>query len=205
LLYVATGENNARTSAIVAQLSTSDLTSIVSAPIGLNNITNIHSPALNEPYFSGNADMPGTTQEWFLYACGLANGPATSPVLYRVGFTGATPVMNSAADATTISLSANNAEQCSPITEFANGVDRLFLGLLTAAFVDSLDISTTTTPALSAQVSEAGGTSGIIIDNASSAAQASSIYFTNEANSASCRTGVTNHRCGVKLTQSGLQ
>jgi hypothetical protein len=207
LLYVVTGEDSTRTSAIVAQLSTSNISSMVTAAIGLNNITNIHSPAFNEPYYSGNANMPGTTQEWFLYACGLANGPiVTSPVLYRVGFTGtlpAPPVMNSAVDATTVSLSNNNAEQCSPLTEFANGVDRLFIGLRTSAFVESFDISSSTTPALGPQVSEAGGTSGIVVDNASGDAQASSIYFTNEANSAACRTTI-NHRCGVKLTQSGL-
>jgi len=206
LLYIGTGENSGRTSAIVAQLSTSNISTMVTAPIGLNNTTNIHAVQFNQPYYSGNANMPGTTQEWFLYACGLANGPATSPVLYRVGFTGNPPVMKSAPDATTVSLSANNAEQCSPLTEFSNGVDRLFLGLLTSAFVEYFDISTTTTPTLGApgQISEAGGTSGIIIDNVSGAAQASSIYFTNEANSASCRT-TANHRCGVKLTQSGLQ
>ena len=55
-------------------------------------------------------------------------------------------------------------------------------------------IHSTATPTL-------GGTTGIIVDNVSAIAQASSIYFTTQANSANCGT----HRCGVKLTQGGLQ
>ena len=74
LVYVVTGENSARTSAIVAQLSSSNLSTVVTAPIGLNNTTNIHSPAFNTPYLLGKPNMPGTTQEWFIYACGVAAG-----------------------------------------------------------------------------------------------------------------------------------
>jgi len=202
LLYVATGRNTAAGTAIVAQVSTSNLSSPVVASIGSNNVTTIHAPAFNAPYFSGMSNGSGTAQ-WFLYVCGLANGPATSPVLYRVGFNGSPGTMKTAVDATTVSLSANNGEQCSPLTEFQNGVDRLFLGLLTSAFVEYFDISTTTTPTLGAQVSEAGGTSGIIVDNVSSAVQASSIYFSTEANSAACRVAGANHRCAVKLTTQG--
>jgi hypothetical protein len=45
----------------------------------------------------------------------------------------------------------------------------------------------------------------VIVDNASSSAQASSIYFANQG-TASCTTGVsTPSYCAVKLTQTLLQ
>jgi hypothetical protein len=79
----------------------------------------------------------------------------------------------------------------------------LFLGLLTTAVVEYFDISSTTTPTLGApgQIAEAGGASGIIVDNVSASNQASSIYFTTLASSASCG----GNFCAVKLTQGGLQ
>jgi hypothetical protein len=50
--------------------------------------------------------------------------------------------------------------------------------------------------------SEAGGTSGIVIDNVSSLAQASSIYFSTLATT-TCGDG-NSGGCAVKLTQAGL-
>ena len=49
-----------------------------------------------------------------------------------------------------------------------------------------------------------GGTSGIVVDNISSAAQAASIYFTTLAAGTNANCGTGNF-CAVKLTQSGLQ
>jgi len=48
--------------------------------------------------------------------------------------------------------------------------------------------------ATGATATETGGTSGIIVDNTSGSAQASSIYFSN-----------LGSNTAVKLTQSGLQ
>jgi hypothetical protein len=62
--------------------------------------------------------------------------------------------------------------------------------------------------AVSASIGEPGGTSGIIIDNVSSAGQASSVYFSplefaaGAAANGNCAAGVG---CAVKATQSGLQ
>jgi hypothetical protein len=212
LLYVTTGDNAAvtghalETTALVAQLSTSNLGTMQVAGIGTTESTPIHSGTFNAAYFSGNPNGIGTTSAWYFYVCGVATGGARNPVLYRIGFTGTPPVMNTTVDATSVALSANNGEQCSPLTELQNGVDRIFLGLLTSAQVEFFDVNSTTTPTLGgsggvAPVAEAGGTSGIIVDNVSAIAQASSIYFTTEANSANCG----GHRCGVKLTQGGLQ
>jgi hypothetical protein len=50
------------------------------------------------------------------------------------------------------------------------------------------------------------GSSGIIVDNNSTSAQASSLYFSNQGNSTNaikCNT-TTNVGCAIKVTQSGL-
>ena len=50
----------------------------------------------------------------------------------------------------------------------------------------------------------AGGTSGIVVDNVSGAAQASSIYFTTQATSTTV-CGSTAAYCAIKLTQAALK
>jgi hypothetical protein len=67
----------------------------------------------------------------------------------------------------------------------------------------SFDITTTFPAASTAARPEAGGTSGIVVDDVSAAAQASSIYFTTLSN-ATCGDNVAGGGCVVKLTQSGL-
>jgi hypothetical protein len=91
----------------------------------------------------------------------------------------------------------------SPITTFFNGTtDYLFSSSLNAAGdsgVVNYDITGGTFPASNlAFTAEGEGTSGIIVDNDSSDAQASSIYF------GVLGTG-TNANSAVKLTQSGLE
>ena len=185
LIYVATGDNAAQVNAVVAQTRTSTFATVSTAAIGNTNAAVIHAGAFNDAYFNVTTNMTGTTSEWFLYECGVSTGALTNPVLYRLGFNAARQI-NAAVDATSVSLSANNGEVCSPITEFKNGVDRLFLSLLTSAQVEFFDVSTTTTPTLGgtgavSPVPQTGGTSGIIVDNSNSLPQASSIYFTRLA------------------------
>lgn len=204
LLYVATGSDFTVANASLSQVNTASFTQVQDTPIGTSGVANIHDGAFNDAYFSS-----GTSSQWFFYVCGTNTGGPTSPVLYRVGFDG-TRLMNAATDATTVTLSANNGEQCSPLTELKNGVDRIFLGLLTSAQVEFFDVSTNPGPTLGgtgavAPVAEAGGTSGIIVDNVSASNQASSIYFSTLANSANCAVAGVNMHCAVKLTQGGLQ
>ncbi len=109
----------------------------------------------------------------------------------------------------------NNASVMSPLTEFYNasaGVDYLFVGvnanpteLYTFALPNPLEIAQGDTPtALATNTADvAGGTSGIIVDNDSTDAQASSIYFGTLATSTTI-CGSTAAYCAVKLTQSGL-
>ena len=204
LLYVATGTDFTLTSnATLTQVSTASFAPLQVAPIGDSGAAPIHAGAFNDAYYTSM-----TNTDWFFYVCGVASGGST-PVLYRVGFDG-TRTMLAATDAASVSLSANAGEQCSPITELNNGVDRLFLGLLTSAQVEFFDVSTNSTPTLGgtgavAPVAESGGTSGIIIDNVSTATQASSIYFSTLGASPNCMVAGINQHCAVKLTQAGLQ
>ena len=204
LLYVATGSDFNLPNATLTQVSSGSFSELQVTTIGDPGAAPIHAGTFNDAYFSSM-----TNANWFFYVCGTGTGGPTSPVLYRVGFD-ATRTMLGAVDMASVSLSANNGEQCSPITELNNGVDRIFLGLLTSAQVEYFDVSTNSTPTLGgtgnvAPVPEAGGTSAIIIDNVSAANQASSIYFSTLNTSNRCAVAGINMVCAVKLTQGGLQ
>ena len=58
----------------------------------------------------------------------------------------------------------------------------------------------------SATQAEAGGTSGIVVDNVSTSAHSSSMYFTTLTGSQTCGTsgGGNNSTCAVNVTQAGL-
>jgi len=199
VLYAFTGDDNSN--ALVMQINANTLLPVSQAPIGTRNQARIYGGDFNDPYLTLDNNIIGTTQEWFLYVCGVAAGGGKTPVLYRLGFD-QNRSMNSAVDETMVNLSNRNNDECSPLTDLLNGVDRVFLGLKKAQVAEYFDISSSRTPVRSAtQVPETGGTSGIIIDNVSTQNQTSSIYFSTLAADASCG----NKRCAVKLTQSTLQ
>ena len=204
-VYAETGGNGSATAAVMVQTGTTDFTTAQTAVIGASDAAPIHGGAFNDAYFSSPTNMIGTTSEWFYYVCGNSTGGSAFPVLYRVGFN-ASRQMNATVDAAQLSLSANAGEQCSPLTEFRNGIDRLFLGLRMLHVVESFDISSNLVPTTAGgPLAEAGGTSGIIVDNVSTANQASSIYFSTIGASANCKVAGVNQRCAVKLTQAALQ
>ena len=133
-------------------------------------------------------------------------GTGTVPTLYSVGF-GASGVMNTSPDSTTAALATDVADS-SPLTEFYNaelGRDFLLVGVTnncvaigsggSAGCVMSLDISGgfPTVNAATTALAAPGGTTGIVVDNDSTLAEASSIYYAT-------KTGGTL----VKATQSGL-
>jgi hypothetical protein len=103
----------------------------------------------------------------------------------------------------TIGLFSSGGAQCSPITEFlgGDGTDRIFFGI-TSSTVDTVDMfqvgtssSNTFTSSTSVTfAAENGGTSGIVVDNNSSQANASSFYF-----------ATLSGNTAVKLTDSALQ
>jgi len=111
---------------------------------------------------------------------------------------------------------------CSPITEFNNtgtNTDRIFLSVAGSAItgdmiiqcpaasgcIMSFDIGSPLSPttATSATAPVTGGTSGIVVDNASGTAGASQIYFTPLADQA-CPTSGGNGGCAIQASQLAL-
>ena len=162
-----------------------------------------HTPQFDNTYYS-------TPSSGHLWACGAENNGTTHhPELWNIAFSG-TPAILGAVSGSTSSINTTNHAQCSPLTEFFNTSDLLYLGEgLSGSFGDlyGFTISGTTATAITGSPvtypSATGGTSGIIIDNMATQAQASSIYFTTLAKSTTV-CGGTSAFCAVKLTQAGL-
>ncbi len=204
------------------------LSAKVSATAGSKlNQRHMHAGAFDNTYLSGT----GNTGR--LYLCG---GSATGqPTLMRVGFNNtattfpnATGTMNTTVDATgTLQVVSTLMNvDCGPLTEFFNtnatiNQDQLFFGVAgdsTSAIciaagvgcVMSVNItSTPTTLSIGSSIPEIMGASGIIVDNNSTSAQASSLYFSNQGpstNAIKCGTTgtTTGVGCAIKVTQSGL-
>jgi hypothetical protein len=148
-----------------------------------------------------------------LYVCGYANSGTASPVLYRFTFA-SNGSMNRAHDTNSLALaSTTTATHCGPMTEFFNtttGKDWLFTGVENGCVatggtgcVMSMDITSGFPAAITQSRAEAGGTSGIVVDNVSSLAQASSIYFST-LSATTCGDGNSGGGCAVKMIQAGL-
>jgi len=204
------GTNGA--SAVVVQLN-EDLTAPVRVHVGLGSVGstvanwNIHSGAFDDVYFGA------TPTNGHLFMCGTATN-SRQPTHFWIGFD-AYPTMNAAPDGSLLRLNINNLP-CAPYTELfnpnvtlsggPNDHDLLISGLVGAGgngYIITNDISTGAITAGEDFVNYPGGVSGIVVDNTSSAAQASSVYFSTQGvvTVGTC----VNARCAVKLTQSRLQ
>ena len=194
------------------------------------NLDLVADGAFSHSYFSGFS--PATS---FLYTCASnSTSIPTGVSLQQVSFD-ANRIMSGIAKVAILSTSSNPSSStffCSPITHFFNAntaTDYLFLSVppLSASNIVSLDI-TNNIPgggvSFGAFATVAGGSTGIIVDGADPANQASSIYFTSLSNAAGACTistgtpaanvanptntgigNVANALCAYKLTQSGLQ
>jgi len=208
-VFTETSANGANAAVVQANTALGD---VVIVPVGSQDAAR---PLHNGDFDNNYLTSPSTG---FYYVCGKS-AASTNPRLYRVGFDAAGK-MNAAPDAATLLLARAPAE-CSPITEFLNtgsvpAKEWLFVGVSTrcagvpfgipGGCVMSFDITIgmPANPRPFAAAAERNGVSGIIIDNVSTAAQASNIYFSNEGNGP-CGDGITTGGCAVKLTQSGLQ
>jgi hypothetical protein len=186
----------------VEQIDTSGalLRRLVVAPIGGN--LNVFTGALDQNYFTS----PSTGS---LYFAGAVNFHAS---LYSVGFTGTT--MNASFSGPLVLSTSATTSVPGSLTEFFNpslsgSPDRLFVGIdancvngSADGCIESFDISNGFPSAIlsSRTLGTSGGSlsvSGIIIDNVSSSAQASSIYFESFPQGSS--------QSAIKLTQLDLQ
>jgi len=196
-LYVAAG-NSAGGTSVVAQIQDlgSSINLVGTATLDAGGVFNLHAPAFNDAYFT-DASTPGN---WLLYEYSGNNNSTTS--VWGIAFSTG-HVMDTGTPGNMDILSSGSFE-ASPLTEFFNGTtDYLFAGNSGTSpgnsGVRNYDITGGTFPTASINFVEEGqGTSGIIVDNNSGTAQASSIYF------GVLGTG-TSANSAVKLTQSGLQ
>ncbi|MGC2828366.1 MAG: hypothetical protein WB994_01870 [Candidatus Acidiferrum sp.] len=180
----------------------------------------LHSGAFDNLYL--NSSPPTITG--FLYVCGKT--PAIDrPTLRRIAFGPDGTLGTVGLQTLQVGGVAGAAGQCSPITEIFNpnvgptGTDFLFFSAQSggqpvncAGIGNGCVMSTTVTggtfpSSIAASLAEAGGTSGIVIDNVGTFGQDSSLYFSRLAQSqlGTCGgAGSTLVGCAVKLTQSGL-
>lgn len=184
------------------------------ANVGAKGGQNVYSGSFNNAYFNN----PGSGM---LYVCGQNTGG--TPALYGITFTGTT--MNTGTAAHGPLNLATGGEACSPVTENynqSNSTDYIFLGVVNSCNLGGLPGNagcvyefpiTSGFPASTAAVglTEANGTTGIIVDNVSdgSGGQSSNtnLYFVTQSKQ-TCNeyTGTSNSsgNCAVKLTQSGF-
>jgi hypothetical protein len=221
--------NNTHGSSQIAQFSTDFMQSVVLGvgPAGVQ----MHDGDFDNTYYSGDSYQYG-----YLYFCGKdPSASGDNPAIERAHFDQDGSLL--ALDPNFLSVSGVAGAECSPVTEVYNaGVDYVFFSVQTggngpncttlggSGVADSnpsagcvmsvivTDGSSTQFPtpmptAINSSLGEPGGSSGIILDNVSTAAQASSIYFsplsyvTSGTANGNCPTGVG---CAVKATQSGL-
>lgn len=190
--------------AVLLQASATNLISHVSVDMGAGG-TDLYNGDFDNTYYNSTAGA----YAGFLYFCGNLSGAAT-PALYRIGFS-ASGGMNSANDGNSLQLVASGntgtGVDCTPLTEVFNGTtDMLFLGVkgharpsacTNQACIMSFTLGTpfpTAPTAVHALGGSNNGSSGIIIDNTSTQAGASQIYFSN----------LQSDHSATQLSQSGL-
>jgi hypothetical protein len=200
--------------AYVTQTDTA-LGSVVAVAVGAGYGSNkIHDGDFDNSYYSSTYG----SYSGHLYVCGNPYGDS-QPELFSITFGSTGTMISPSTEGPNLGTTAyTNPQECSPLTEIYNtgtSKDWLFLGVnvncpnsMSGGCVEAWDI-TSGPPSSGAsptnQSSENGGTSGIVVDNVSSEAQASSLYFST-LGTAPCGTpGGGNTGCAVKLTQAGLQ
>jgi hypothetical protein len=219
-VYAASGSASNGANGVLVQAKV-DFSSSVAVPIGAGNQCNIHAPALNNAYYTSP-----TSSGALIYIAGAVGtvGPCTAigatggNLEYYAATFGAKGVLNSGAPANSANV-GNPGNEFAPFAEFYNanigsGEDILFLSALcTGADMVTFNITSGFPGTTFAEnpVAEGFGSSGMIVDNNSTSAQASSIYTSALGENASCtgNTGTNTtpgtNGCAVKLTQAALQ
>lgn len=238
MVFAVNGQDSANNGTIV-QATTDLTTSVVSFPIGGTGAGGsfIYSGAFDNAYY--NSAKPNIAGH--MYVCGKDPANLDRPAIYQLSFAPATAVLTSVGTPLTGLITNDAiacspiTEFDNPngggagieqdwiffsVGNYANNVDPMVgpcatnnLGCLVSINVLGGPAWPPATVGNTAPLptNGTGSTSGIVVDNISTAAQASSIYFSLGANSTgpgpglpSCNT-TTGEGCAVKLTQSGLQ
>ena len=207
--FVVSSNKGNGTNAVLVEVDTATLALRAAANIGQGSSGGVTAVALYQPALDNNYYNDPSTGS--INLCGTS-AIDTSPWQYAFGFTVpvAQPIMNTTASVaqaiTTIPAGSVNA-RCTGWTEFFNpnfgaspGTDFFLFGLnqdcnaagAAGGCVEEIGINGATTTTTTKTIN--GGPTGIVVDNYSTAAQASSIYFVS-------RTINTAY----KLTQNGLK
>ncbi|MGD0956829.1 MAG: hypothetical protein ABR953_08345 [Candidatus Acidiferrales bacterium] len=206
-VFAVSGSNG--TNAVLVQATTS-LSSSTTVTVGAAGVFNLHAPAFNNPYYTS----PSTSGAYIYVAAYNAAGNEIE--LYGYCFSSSDVLANCSgvtpAGPQTLVLNDTPGSQLeyAPLTEFYNSTtsnDWLFITVLANRSpnlglfnINSFPTSETPVPG----VQEGSGTSGMVVDNNSSSAQASSVYFGALSTTAACGNGGTGG-CAVKLTQAALE
>jgi len=218
-VYAVSGSASGGTYGALVQAKI-DLSSSVLAQIGTGNQCDLHSPALNNAYYTSP-----TSSGALIYVAGVT-GVVSQPCtpestggaldVYGVTFSSGR-IMTAGTPAHTTQVGTPGNE-FAPLLEFYNPTtvtDWLFLGVLCnpPPNIASLNITSGFPGGAGTVATEGLGTSGMIVDNDANTntgfyPQAASIYFNALEENATCSNvsdGTATGGCAVKLTQAALQ
>ena len=192
-IYAVSGTGAApnTTHAVTVQAKT-NLSATRVAIVGVNGFRNLHAPAFNDPYFSSN---DSTT--WLIYT-GAFDATAANLTLYASTFDASRNMTAGAPTAAHTLNIGSRPEEYAPLLEFKNTNDWLFFGILIGppnfarSNINAFPTGAPTQPGTGLPGTSTG-TSGMVVDNVSASAQASSLYFASRGD---------NH--ALKYTQANL-
>jgi hypothetical protein len=216
-VYAVSGSGSASGGAngVLVQAKTTSLSSNVMVPIGTGGQCNLHEPVPNNEYLTsitstGAAVYMGGVQGTVTSCTAGSTTNGADIYLYTEGFTASGTLITGAPPGA--NEGGGPGYEWSPFTEFYNATtstDWLFVGALQEQNnVASFNVTNPSAAALSGITQEGMGVTGMVVDNDSSDAQASSTYFGALGENAACNnTTVTTDTggCAVKLTQATLQ
>jgi hypothetical protein len=217
MVYVFARADNATSVAAVIQVP------VPAAPIDLHNATGTVAIVSNSATIPASAFYIGAFDDPYYSSSGVAGDLYVCSTSGTVNALWGIPITNNVMGTPFLGPTLTTANVgCSPLTEFNNtntNNDRIFLSVAGSAItgdaqircpaatgcIMSFDIDSILNAAslTAATASAAGGTSGIVIDNASGTGGASQIYFTPLADQA-CPTSTGTGGCAIQASQSGL-
>ncbi len=152
------------------------------------SLTKLHAPALDDASYNFTAGN--------IYVCGTTSvnngGPSNAvlpPTIYSFTFDPSTGALSSTPTDSVAPSNAVAADQCSPMTYFtSNSTQKIFWGMgSTDGTVNSTTVVAAGTLPAPAGITQdtvppaLGGTSGIVVDNASATSSLANIYFSAQA------------------------
>jgi hypothetical protein len=215
-IYAVSGSAGSGAYGALVQAKT-DLSSSAVAQIGAGNQCNIHSPDFSNAYYTsptaaGSLIFVGGVTGTVSQPCSAVSSTTGSIEIYGVTF-GIGGVMNSGAPAYSFGAGGGPGAEWAPLLEFYNAntaTEWLYVGANQSGQTNmgSANITGGFPGGVGTVVTEGLGPSGMIVDNNSSSAQASSIYFNALQASPTCTNNSNPSAtggCAIKLTQAGLQ